>query len=325
MLTFLENFDLTIYILYTLLTAAVVYVLVAMAVKVFSIRDPRLRAWLFMLPLLLPVIGYLFLCPMSGQGCSQGNLLWFQLERLLCRLSGRLSPYWGLFFLLVFGLGCLRVGFRLISYYFLVRRCRPVAVGEAPELEGIVARLAGEAGLNPPRLYWCQGKGYPVCFTFGFHEARIAVSRELLENLTREELEAVLAHELGHLAGWDYFFGWLLVVCRDLMAFNPAGYLSYRRFMWEREKACDDYARRLTREPLVLAQSLVKLGRLMRQRGAVAFRQPGVAILGKQRAGLLSRRVERLVLSDPPENQWWQRILPIIITAGIILLLLAAC
>ncbi|MFY9416551.1 MAG: hypothetical protein WAQ41_05835, partial [bacterium] len=127
------------------------------------------------------------------------------------------------------------------------------------------------------------------------------------------------------LAGRDYFLGWLLVVCRDLMAFNPIGYLSLQNFMWEREKACDDYARRLTSQPLVLAQSRVKLGRLLRQRRAAPLLQPGAPIVGKQRAGLLSRRVERLVLSDPPENQWWQRILPIIITAGIILLLLAAC
>ena len=140
MLTFLENFDLTIYILYTLLTAAVVYVLVAMAVKVFSIGDPRLRAWLFMLPLLLPVIGYLFLCPMSGQGCSQGNLLWFQLERLLCRLAAG-SPLQGSFFLLV--LASVVTGwFPPHQLYFLVpvQACKVGSTGTGR----IVARLAGK-------------------------------------------------------------------------------------------------------------------------------------------------------------------------------------
>ncbi|MGI6143341.1 MAG: M48 family metalloprotease [bacterium] len=325
MLVLLENFDLTVYIFYTLITSAVIYILVALAVKVFCITDPRLRAWLFMLPLLLPVTGYLFLCPLPGQGCSQGDLLWFQVEQLFCRLRGRLSPYWGLFFLIIFALGCLRVGIRLLNYHFLIRRCKLVAPGEAPELEQMVSKLATEAGLSCPRLFWSQGNPYPVCFTFGFREAKIAISRELLQNLTREEIKAVLAHEMGHLAGRDHFLGWLLVVCRDLMAFNPFGYISYRSFLWEREQACDDYARELTQQPLVLAQCLVKLGRLMRQRGTVGFGQPGVAILGKQRGGLLTRRVERLVLPGSSETFWWQDILPVILTAGIILLQAAVC
>ena len=187
--------------LYTFITAAAAYVLVALAVRVFAINDPRLQARLYMLPLLLPVIGYLFLCPTSGQGCSQGNLLWYKVEQLFCRLRGQFSPYWGLFFLVIFGFSCLRFVLRLLNYHLLLRRCRPVAAGEAPVLEEITAKLAGEAGLIPPRLYWCEGKRYPVCFTFGFRKAGIAVSRELLQHLTGEELEAVLAHEMGHLAG----------------------------------------------------------------------------------------------------------------------------
>lgn len=126
-----------------------------------------------MLPLLLPVIGYLFLCPTSGQGCSQGNLLWYKVEQLFCRLRGQFSPYWGLFFLVIFGFSCLRFALRLLNYHLLLRRCRPVAAGEAPVLEEITAKLAGEAGLIPPRLYWCEGKRYPVCFTFGFRKAGI--------------------------------------------------------------------------------------------------------------------------------------------------------
>ncbi len=325
MLTLVGNFNLTTYVLYTFITAAAAYVLVALAVRVFAINDPRLRARLYMLPLLLPVIGYLFLCPTSGQGCSQGNLLWYKVEQLFCRLRGQFSPYWGLFFLVIFGFSCLRFALRLLNYHLLLRRCRPVAAGEAPVLEEITAKLAGEAGLIPPRLYWCEGKRYPVCFTFGFRKAGIAVSRELLQHLTGEELEAVLAHEMGHLAGRDYFLGWLLVVCRDLMAFNPIGYLSLQNFMWEREKACDDYARRLTSQPLVLAQSLVKLGRLLRQRRAAPLLQPGAPIVGKQRAGLLSRRVERLVLPGPPETSRWQNSLPILLAAVMLMLLAALC
>jgi Zn-dependent protease with chaperone function len=47
--------------------------------------------------------------------------------------------------------------------------------------------------------------GAPEAFTYGHHpgNARIVISRGLREILTPDELEAVVAHELGHIRNWD--------------------------------------------------------------------------------------------------------------------------
>src|SRR5262249_32681217 len=47
--------------------------------------------------------------------------------------------------------------------------------------------------------------GAPQAFTYGHHpgNARVVISRGLVELLEPDELEAVVAHELGHVRNWD--------------------------------------------------------------------------------------------------------------------------
>jgi Zn-dependent protease with chaperone function len=47
--------------------------------------------------------------------------------------------------------------------------------------------------------------GAPQAFTYGHHpgNARVVISRGLIESLEQEELEAVVAHEIGHVRNWD--------------------------------------------------------------------------------------------------------------------------
>ena len=63
----------------------------------------------------------------------------------------------------------------------------------------IVARRCAEAGLQPVRL-GIVDDGTPNAFTFGHTRgnARIYVTRGLLERLDERELDAVVSHEVGH-------------------------------------------------------------------------------------------------------------------------------
>jgi heat shock protein HtpX len=74
----------------------------------------------------------------------------------------------------------------------------------APDLYAMVHELAGKAGLPMPRVY-IMDNPQPNAFATGRNpeNAAVAVTTGLLDNLTREEVAGVVAHELAHIANRD--------------------------------------------------------------------------------------------------------------------------
>jgi len=66
-----------------------------------------------------------------------------------------------------------------------------------------VRKLAERAGIGMPEVAWYEGE--PNAFATGAfrNDALVAVSSGLLQNMTREEVEAVLGHEVAHIANGD--------------------------------------------------------------------------------------------------------------------------
>jgi heat shock protein HtpX len=83
-------------------------------------------------------------------------------------------------------------------------RARPVTEQEAPRLHAMVDGLVARAGLPKPKLYVLPQQA-PNAFATGRNpsHAAVAVTRGLLELMNQEEIEGVLAHELGHVRNRD--------------------------------------------------------------------------------------------------------------------------
>ena len=75
---------------------------------------------------------------------------------------------------------------------------------EAPELHSLVAGLAQRAALPMPRLYLLP-EDAPNAFATGRSPSKgaVAVTAGLLRTLSRDEVAAVIAHELGHIRHRD--------------------------------------------------------------------------------------------------------------------------
>lgn len=81
---------------------------------------------------------------------------------------------------------------------------REVSPSEAPQLHEMVARLAGQAGLPMPKV--CVVPSHvPNAFATGRNprHAAVAVTEGILQALSADELEGVLAHELAHIKHRD--------------------------------------------------------------------------------------------------------------------------
>ncbi|MGH7858063.1 MAG: zinc metalloprotease HtpX, partial [Candidatus Binatia bacterium] len=81
---------------------------------------------------------------------------------------------------------------------------QPIEEREAPDLYSIVRTLAQRAGMPMPRVYLIQSDT-PNAFATGRNpeHAVVAVTSGILRILDRNELEGVLAHELGHVRNRD--------------------------------------------------------------------------------------------------------------------------
>lgn len=84
----------------------------------------------------------------------------------------------------------------------------PVDRDHATGLYEIVERLTKRAGLPMPALYIIPEE-QPNAFATGrdYEHAAVAVTEGLLNLLTKEEVEAVIAHELSHIKHYDMLIG----------------------------------------------------------------------------------------------------------------------
>ena len=96
------------------------------------------------------------------------------------------------------------------SYFFsdklaiAMSGAKPVAREQAPRLYQIVERLAAKANIPVPKIYFIPTDS-PNAFATGRNpkHASVAVTRGILEVCDDEEIEGVLAHELGHVKNRD--------------------------------------------------------------------------------------------------------------------------
>jgi heat shock protein HtpX len=97
-----------------------------------------------------------------------------------------------------------------VSYFFSDRialamyNAQPVSREELPRVYQVVERIAGRTGLPMPKLYVIPTES-PNAFATGRNpqHSSVAVTQGILQLLNDEELEGVLAHELGHVKNRD--------------------------------------------------------------------------------------------------------------------------
>lgn len=83
-------------------------------------------------------------------------------------------------------------------------RVKWVTEKEEPELHRMVAELAGSAGIPKPRVGISQ-LNIPNAFAYGRTrgDGRVCVTRGILNLLSRDELRAVMGHEISHIRNRD--------------------------------------------------------------------------------------------------------------------------
>jgi heat shock protein HtpX len=200
-----------------------------------------------------------------------------------------------------------------VSYFFSDKialaayRAQPVSREDLPRVYNIVERLAQKVGLPMPKVYVIPTDS-PNAFATGRNpnHASVAVTQGILGLLNDEELEGVLAHELGHVRNRDILISsiaatlagaitWLASIARWGMIFGGmrgerddrgggggiaaiamiflaplAAMLIQLAVSRSREYGADDTGAHWTGNPYALASALAKIDGYARQRPLLA-------------------------------------------------------
>ena len=185
----------------------------------------------------------------------------------------------------------LRRALGVIALRRLVGRCRPLGEAEDDWLRDVVHDLSAGAGIRPPEVLVLPA-GLSGAFATGGRLKRVLISRDLVENLERDELHGILAHEIAHIAARDIPIVFTAGLLRDLVAWNPLAHLSFHVLVMDRECEADRRAAAATGQPLAVASSLLKVCEMMRRNRSLKTKMALAFLRPRSR---LKRRVNNLL------------------------------
>jgi beta-lactamase regulating signal transducer with metallopeptidase domain len=139
--------------------------------------------------------------------------------------------------------------------------------------------------LKTPRILFSKKAKSP--FVSGILRSVIVIPAYFQSCFTPQEMEAVILHELAHLKRYDLLINCIVVLCAQLLFFNPFAVLLIRRLRLQREVACDDW---------VIAHNVSRKHYATALYKAARFQQTPAWLLAMgARKGELFSRIERLL------------------------------
>jgi Zn-dependent protease with chaperone function len=235
-----------------------------------------------------------------------GGSWWSRAGSISAEIASRpaitLPGSWALYFLgawaAIAAWSLLGVGRGLWHLHILRKSCIPVDPGV------LDARSQGTLERNrskrPVRL--CTSDLVHVPTAVGFVKPVIVVPGWVMQELSPDELNQILLHELAHLRRWDDWTNLAQKVVKALFFFHPAVWWIEKRVSLEREMACDDAVLAETASPRAYAECLAHLAEKTLIQRSIALAQ---AALGRIRQTSL-RVAQILDVNRPPgtERAW---------------------
>jgi beta-lactamase regulating signal transducer with metallopeptidase domain len=168
--------------------------------------------------------------------------------------------------------GLLRVAAGL---WHLRRLRRSFTTLELPELDPAVRQILAQFRSSRP-VELCSSDELSVPTAIGFANPAVVVPAWALRELSADELNTAVLHELAHLQRWDDWTNLAQKVLRALFFFHPAVWWLESRLALDREIACDDMVLAQTANPRAYAACLVSLAEKNLLRRGIALAQAAV-------------------------------------------------
>ena len=216
-----------------------------------KIRSPRTRSWSLGLMLVSSVFLWLFVAVSLVLCYTFAELYEYQLD------AGVRTVFASALILGIAGAIPFSILLRNISPKLILGKMKDLR--DAPkEIAGTFSTLATQLGVPFAQLQ-LSGTIIPVSFAVQTDRPIVVMSESLLSLLKKDEIEAVMAHELAHIKNSDTFLKALVTAYRTALPHDPIIRLVEAAYHREREMVADETAAKATKKPLSLASALLKI------------------------------------------------------------------
>jgi beta-lactamase regulating signal transducer with metallopeptidase domain len=178
---------------------------------------------------------------------------------------------------------------RYSHHYLYSRRLKSTGLSKIrPALRVFVEQTSRRMGIKKEVRVWLSSlvEG-PV--TLGFLKPVILIPFATVNNLSMEQVEAILLHELAHIKRFDYLLNLGVTMLGILFFFNPFTRLLIRDIRREREHRCDDLVMQFRYDPHIYVSALLSLASPDQHRHQLALAATGIG------DRLLLHRVKRIL------------------------------
>ncbi len=184
--------------------------------------------------------------------------------------------------------GVLLLALRALGGWFQLERLRQRARRSVPpELEQQFRRICARMRVGR-RLSLRISDEVISPMVMGVWHATVIVPISAVLRMPPSQLEAVFAHELGHIRRWDYLCNLFQTAAESILFFHPAVWCLSRAIRERREVCCDQIAVQVCADPILYAQALLRLEEEKTARLTLAM-----ALKGSN--GLLLRRIKQVL------------------------------
>jgi beta-lactamase regulating signal transducer with metallopeptidase domain len=166
-----------------------------------------------------------------------------------------------------------------------------------PRVKLFVETIAQRMGIHRKVKIWLSDL-VDGPLTLGFYKPIILFPLAMINQLTTEQVEAILLHELAHIRRSDYVVNLVISWLGIIFFFNPFARMLIRDIGKEREHCCDDLVMQFQYEPHAYASALLALEK-SRFHGSTLV----LAAAGRSRQ-LLLERVKRLSGQNVPGRRF---------------------
>ena len=232
-------------------------------------------------------------------------------------LTGSFENYSGLIFSLWFtGMTVFFVRFCIDLYYADMLRkkdCRPLP----EEMTVLFRKLYGKMGIVKT-VRFLESPIASVPAVVGYFKPVVILPLGIVMKIPTDQLEAVISHELAHIARNDFLHNLIQSIIEIVYFFNPSVFWISRMIRRERENACDDLAVKQCKDPALLARGLYSLGLLNSEMPVTV-----IAASGKKKSLLC--RIKRIIKKENDMTRTYSGFVASIIVMFLTVTVITSC